>query len=355
MDENPMNPNAAPIEPQAPVTPAGQPLAPEPTTGPTTQEPIQEPPVMPQAPIEPMGSVVGSEPKKKKGLIILIVALILLIGGIVACILIFSNSPEKDAQIASMKFYDTMSAILSPEASTAENKNIKIDGIILASIKSNNEKNTDIGASLKLEANDAANARALVSLDSGDILTDAYADNEISAEVREIPGDNIYLKLNGISSIVSSLLKGNNESTFDISSAVDGIDGKWIELDLDKVAEMSSSLMGSYTSSVNTRDTGSQTKCLAGEFTAEKIMALIDPEDLASALSLVVYNGDKKFDSGTTYTLSINAEGAAKLLNNYYKKYQEKMEEVANKCELGDSYKNTLYEDKEVKAEDILP
>ena len=29
------------------------------------------------------------------------------------------------------------------------------------------------------------------------------------------------------------------------------------------------------------------------------------------------------------------------------------MEEVANKCELGDSYKNTLYEEKEVKAEDI--
>lgn len=337
MEENPNAPTPAQPEPMVPTSPAG----------PAPQEPIMS--------AEPMGSVVETQPKKKKtGLIVGILIMLLLLGGAIACILIFSSSPEKDAQTASIKFFDTLSAVLSPETSTAENKNIKIDGRIDAKIKpASSSQETNVGLNLILEANDRSDARAFVDLDLGDVLTEYNAEvPEINLETREIYSKSNYLKLNGVSDILSDML-GSSGSEFNsvISPIIEQIDGKWLELDLDKIAEKASE-MNPY--SYQDDETEKQAKCLTDEITVDKITALIDPNDLAEALSLVIYEGeDKKAEKGTVYTLEIDAEGTAKLFNNYLKKYQAKIKEVSEKCGVEDSTKSLYENEKEIKAEDL--
>ena len=289
--------------------------------------------------------------------------MLLLLGGAVACFVIFSNSPEKDAQTASVKLFDTLSAILSPEATpTVENKNIKIDGKVDVVTKSQYSSQTmNVGANFTLEANDNADARVSVDLDLKDVLAD-YSDEvpPVNIEAKELYSKNNYFKISGISDILSEVLDSFGSFGSEIIPIIDDIDGKWLELDLDKITEENSKKTAEQYSDLFSQigydyeEAQKQSKCLADEVTFDKITALIDPNDLADALSLVVYEGkDKKTENGTVYTLKIDADGTAKLFNNYYKKYQEKIKEIAEKCNLGDSYKSLYENGREIKAEDL--
>ncbi len=359
MDENPTNPNITPVEPQEPVPQTEeQPLAPEPTTVP----PVAQEPIASQVPTEPTNSIVEPQPKKKKtGLIIGLIIALLFLGGAIVLIFLLSDSPEKNAQIASGKLFDTMSAIISPEASTAENKNIKVDGKIDLSVSSDYGDSGNINANFSLEANDNAEARALVNLNFDGAFKELYGDTNIDLEAREISKKNPFVKLDGISDLVENISNNNYYygSTSDFSSIIDKIDGKWIEIDLEETMEEMSNLTKSLSNGLLDESTNayldesnSQRKCLTNELNVEKITSLINPSDLAEALSLVVYNGNAKtVEKGTIYTLKINAEGTAKFFNNYYQKYQELLKDALNKCDIED---NTLTNNNyEFKAEDI--
>ncbi|MBQ3453128.1 hypothetical protein IJG28_02985 [Candidatus Saccharibacteria bacterium] len=258
---NPLNPNQPPAEPVVPADTAPT-NAPEPATQPAEQlsatDPMSRP--MEQAPVaEPV------QPKKKKtGLVIgIVVAAVLLIGGGIAAAIVIMNMNRGDAVAAAMN------KIISGETP----QNVVVDGVI--DIAPNDEDSPI--SNVRIALNSEASSSSMLNSSVAKVTASVTDGDDIEFEFDEVyaaTGD-LYFKIDGVADALSNYMYTmedvtaenavtedvivddvitDEQATFDItdmlagfSGILDVVDGQWLKISVDELAQLSDGAMSDST------------------------------------------------------------------------------------------------------------
>lgn len=201
---NPLNANPVDTPEPAPVAPTPAPAAPEPV--PEAPKPAPEAPADPMArPMEkaPEATATPAPKKKKTGLVIgIIVAALVIIGGIVAAILLL-NMNRGDAVTKAM------SKIMGGNAP----ENVKIDGTF--DVVPSDE--SSIISNIKINLNSDATTNSLINSSEAQITASLKDLGDVSVNFSEVYAENggdLYLKVDGATAAIDDYVRlMSNKST----------------------------------------------------------------------------------------------------------------------------------------------